>query len=129
MSNLDRSPIFDSIVMVTDRIVLNRNMADDVVNFEDVVGIVKDIRRGSKNLATALDEGHRIIISTVQKFAFALKTLKREKHRKYAIIVDEAHTAIGNENAKDLVNALSTDEDLKNIPDFNTMILKTRWTH
>lgn len=119
MTNLDRSPIFDSIVMVTDRIVLNRNMADDVVNFENVVGTVKDIRRGSKNLATALDEGHRIIISTVQKFAFALKTLKREKHRKYAIIVDEAHTAIGNESAKDLVNALSTDEDLKNIPDFN----------
>src|SRR5574344_1293011 len=119
MTNPDHSPIFDSIIMVTDRIVLNRNMADDVVNFEDVVGTVKDVRRGSKNLATAIDEGHRIIISTVQKFAFALKTLKREKHRKYAIIVDEAHTAIGNESAKDLVNALSTDEDLKNIPDFN----------
>ncbi len=119
MTHPDHSPIFDSIIMVTDRIVLNRNMADDVVNFEDVVGTVKDVRRGSKNLATAIDEGHRIIISTVQKFAYALKTLKREKHRKYAIIVDEAHTAIGNESAKDLVNALSTDEDLRNIPDFN----------
>ena len=119
MTHADHSPIFDSIIMVTDRIVLNRNMAEDVVSFEDEVGTVKDVRRGSKNLATAIDEGHRIIISTVQKFAYALKTLKREKHRKYAIIVDEAHTAIGNESAKDLVNALSTDEDLKNIPDFN----------
>ena len=60
----------------------------------------KDIRRNSKNLATALNEGNRIIISTVQKFAFALKDLKRDTQRKYAIIVDEAHTAIGNESAK-----------------------------
>ena len=119
MTNADRSPIFDSIIMVTDRIVLNRNMADDVVNFQTVAGTVKDIRRGSKNLAVALNEGHRIIISTVQKFAFALKDLKRDTQRKYAIIVDEAHTAIGNESAKDLVNALSTDEDLNNLSDFN----------
>ena len=119
MINADRTPIFDSIIMVTDRIVLNRNMADDVVNFQTVAGTVKDIRRGSKNLASALNEGHRIIISTVQKFAYALKDLKRDTQRKYAIIVDEAHTAIGNESAKDLVNALSTDEDLNNLSDFN----------
>lgn len=119
MTNVDNTPLFDSIIMVTDRIVLNRNMADDVVNFQTVAGTVKDIRRGSKNLATALNDGHRIIISTVQKFAFALKDLKRDTQRTYAIIVDEAHTAIGNESAKDLVNALSTDADLNNIPDFD----------
>ena len=119
MTNADHTPVFDSIIMVTDRIVLNRHMADDVVNFQTVAGTVKDIRRGSKNLATALNEGNRIIISTVQKFAYALKDLKRDTQRKYAIIVDEAHTAIGNESAKDLVNALSTDSDLHNMPDFN----------
>lgn len=119
MTRADRTPVFDSIVMVTDRIVLNRNMADDVVNFQTVAGTVKDIRRGSKNLATAINEGHRIIISTVQKFAYALKDLKRDQHRHYAIIVDEAHTAIGNESAKDLVNALSTDEDLRSVGDFH----------
>lgn len=119
MANADKTPIFDSIIMVTDRIVLNRNMADDVINFQTVAGTVKDIRKGSKNLAKALNEGHRIIISTVQKFAFALPELKREHSRKYAIIVDEAHTAIGNESAKDLMNALSTDEDLQKLPDYN----------
>ena len=56
MTNADHTPIFDSIIMVTDRIVLNRNMADDVVNFQTVAGTVKDIRRNSKNLATALNE-------------------------------------------------------------------------
>lgn len=120
MTNEDKTPVFDSIIMVTDRIVLNRNQADDVLNFQTTPGVVKDIRRGSKNLAAALNEGHnRIIISTIQKFAFALKNLKRETQHKYAVIIDEAHTAIGNESAKDLVHALSTDEDLKAMPGFN----------
>ncbi len=112
MTNEDKTPIFNSIVMVTDRIVLNRNMAEDVVAFETTAGTVRDIRRGSKNLATALDEGHRIIISTVQKFAYALKTMKRATSRKYAVIIDEAHTAVGNESSRDITHALTTDEDL-----------------
>ena len=113
MTDSNHKPIFDSIIMVTDRIVLNANMADDVVNFETEPGTVKDIRHGSKNLADAINDGGRIIVSTIQKFGFALDKLKREHSRKYAIIIDEAHTAIGNESAKDLVNALSTDEELR----------------
>ncbi|MDE7025939.1 MAG: DEAD/DEAH box helicase family protein [Paramuribaculum sp.] len=119
MTNESGSPIFDSIIMVTDRIVLNRNMADDVNAFETVAGTVKDIRKGSKNLATALDEGHRIIISTVQKFGYALESLKKTKSRKYAVIIDEAHTAIGSEANKEIVTALTTDEDVRALPDFD----------
>ena len=113
LTDREMRPIFDSIIMVTDRIVLNANMADDVNNFETEAGTVSDIRRGSKNLADAINDGKRIIVSTVQKFAYALDHLKRDSARRYAIIVDEAHTAIGNESAKDLVNALSTDEELR----------------
>lgn len=109
----DQTPVFDSIIMVTDRIVLNANMADDVNAFATEAGVVKDIRRGSKKLAKAINEGGRIIVSTVQKFSYALSELKRDKHRNYAVIIDEAHTAIGNESAKDIVNALSTDEDIQ----------------
>lgn len=119
MTNADGTAIFDSIIMVTDRIVLNRNMAEDVVNFETTAGTVKDIRKGSKKLADALNGENRIIISTVQKFAYALDYLKHEKSRKYAIIVDEAHSAVGNEAAKDLVSALSTKEDLEKIEDYD----------
>lgn len=114
LTDRDMRPIYDSIIMVTDRVVLNANMADDVNNFEVEAGTVSDIRRGSRNLAEALDDGKRIIVSTVQKFAYALNFMKRDTARRYAIIVDEAHTAIGNESAKDLVNALSTDEELRN---------------
>lgn len=119
MTNADGTAIFDSIIMVTNRIVLNRNMADDVVNFEVTAGTVKDIRKGSKKLADALNGENRIIIATVQKFAYALDYLKHDKSKKYAIIVDEAHAAIGNEAAKDLVNALSTKEDLEKLGDYD----------
>ncbi|MDE5957682.1 MAG: DEAD/DEAH box helicase family protein [Muribaculaceae bacterium] len=111
--NPDQTPVFDSIIMVTDRIVLNANMADDVNAFATEAGVVKDIRRGSKKLAKAINEGGRIIVSTVQKFSYALSELRRDKHRNYAVIIDEAHTAIGNESAKDLVAALSTEADIQ----------------
>ena len=113
MVNPDRTPVFDSIIMVTDRIVLNANMAKDVNNFATEAGVVKDIRHDSKKLAKAINEGGRIIVSTVQKFSYALSELKRDKHRNYAVIIDEAHTAIGNESAKDIVAALSTDADIQ----------------
>ena len=113
--NGNKKKVYDSIIMVTDRIILNANMADDVNYFNSVPGLVKDIRKGSKNLATAIDEGGQIIICTVQKFSYALATLKREKSRTYAVIVDEAHTAIGNESAKDIIQALSTDDEVKNV--------------
>lgn len=63
MTNPDGTAIFDSIIMVTDRIVLNRNMAEDVVNFEVTAGTVKDIRKGSKKLADALNGENRIIMA------------------------------------------------------------------
>lgn len=120
MTNEDNDPIFDSIIMVTDRIVLNANMADAVVRFQTTAGTVSDIRRGSKNLAKAIEEGRRIIISTVQKFAYALYYLKREQSRKYAVIIDEAHTAIGNESAKDIARALTTDAELQEMRGFDS---------
>jgi type III restriction enzyme, res subunit len=119
MIDANGAAVFDSIIMVTDRIVLNRNMAEDVVNFETTLGTVMDIRKRSKTLADALNGKNRIIISTVQKFAYALDYLKHEQQKRYAVIIDEAHTAVGNEAAKDLVNALSTQEDLAQIEDYN----------
>ncbi len=105
------NPVYDSIIMVTDRIVLNANMADDVNAFEEVAKTVRDIRRGSHNLADALEEDNppKIIVCTIQKFGFALNYLRTKASRKYAIIVDEAHTALGNESTKDLVEVLSAD--------------------
>lgn len=115
LANMQRpdgeGPMFDSIIMVTDRIVLDRNIAKEIKGFEEVSGTVKDIRKGSKNLAKALEEGHRIIISTVQKFNFALPHINKLKGSRFGVIIDEAHTALGKEAAKDIRMSLTSKED------------------
>ena len=101
--------MFDSIIMVTDRIVLDRNIAKEIKGFEQTAGTVKDIRKGSVNLAKALEEGHRIIVSTVQKFAYALPHIKQLHGSRFGVIIDEAHTALGKEAAKDIRMSLTTE--------------------
>ena len=115
LMNPDNTPVFDSIIMVTDRIVLDRNLADDVKAFEDKAGTVNDIRRGSKKLAKALEEGSRIIVSTVQKFSFAIEHIDHLAGSKYAVIIDEAHTAMGKEATKDVNTALTENKALQEI--------------
>lgn len=115
LQNADNTPVFDSVIMVTDRIVLDRNIADAIKAFETVGGTVKDIRHGSKNLAKALEEGGKIIVSTVQKFAFAQEHLSKLAGHHFAVIIDEAHSAMGNEAAKDIRVTLSTDDQLKSV--------------
>ncbi len=113
LMNVDNTPVFDSIIMVTDRIVLDRNLADDVKAFEEKAGTVNDIRRGSKKLAKALEDGSRIIVSTVQKFSFAIEHISSLAGVNYAVIIDEAHTAMGKEAQKDVTTALTDNSHLQ----------------
>lgn len=117
LMNEDNTPVFDSIIMVTDRIVLDRNLADDVKAFEDKAGTVNDIRRGSKKLAKALEDGSRIIVSTVQKFSFAIEHISSLAGVNYAVIIDEAHTAMGKEAQKDVNTALTENSHLQEMVD------------
>lgn len=118
MQNADNTPIFDSVIMITDRIVLDRNIAKEIKEMEEVAGTVKDIRKGSKNLAKALEEGgHRIIISTEQKFSFALPKLKEAAGSRFAVIIDEAHTAFGKQASHDVRQVLTDKKELKQTVD------------
>lgn len=96
LSNLhtsDNKVIFDSIIVITDRRVLDKQLQDTIYQFEHVEGVVKKIDKSSYQLAEALNEGKKIIISTIQKFPFILKKVKDLKNKKFAIIVDEAHSS------------------------------------
>lgn len=115
LQHQDNTPVFDSVIMVTDRIVLDRNIADAIKAFETVPGTVKDIRHGSKNLAKALEEGGKIIVSTVQKFSFAQEHLSKLAGQHFAVIIDEAHSAMGSEAAKDIRVTLSSEEQLRSV--------------
>lgn len=114
LQNADNTPVFDSVIMITDRIVLDRNIADEIKGMEEVAGTVKDIRKGSRNLAKALTEGgHRIIISTEQKFSFALPKLKEAAGSHFAVIIDEAHTAFGKQASHDVRQVLTDKSELR----------------
>lgn len=117
LSNLfgaDEQPIFDSVIVITDRIVLDRQLKKQIKQFEKIKGTVRTIDKGSKQLMKALEEGDKIIISTLQKFGY-ISDLASLNGKHFAIVVDEAHSSQSGENVKDLKLALTTDEALKGI--------------
>jgi type I restriction enzyme R subunit len=103
----DHEAVFDKVIVITDRQVLDRQLQAQVKAFEQVPGTVREINESSKQLREALEgEQARIIISTLQKFPFVLAQLTEAssslKTRMYAVIVDEAHSSQTGESAVDL---------------------------
>ncbi len=98
--------------MITDRLVLDRQLQDTVYQFEHVRGVVTKIDKNSGQLAEALaGEQARIIITTLQKFPFVLDKIGQLPARRYAVLVDEAHSSQTGEAAKDLRMALGATEE------------------
>jgi len=99
--------VFDKVVIITDRLVLDRQLQETVYQFEHARGVVVKIDKHSSQLAEALaGEQARIIITTLQKFPFVLDKIDALPSRRYAVIVDEAHSSQTGEAAKDLRLAL-----------------------
>ncbi len=109
-----QEPIFDSIIVITDRIVLDKQLQKQIKQFEKIKGTVRTITKGSKQLIKALTEGDKIIISTLQKFGY-IGDIAQLNGKRFAIIVYEAHSSQSGENVKDLKVSLTTDEALKDI--------------
>lgn len=122
--------IFDCVIVITDRVVLDRQLQDAIYQIEHATGVVAPIKEGSKQLANALVDGTKIVITTLQKFPFILRGLlhiagakdtdmpdeaallkskawqKKIASRKYAIIVDEAHSSQTGEAARSMKQIL-----------------------
>ena len=91
----DDATVFDTVVVVTDRRVLDRQIRDTIKQFAQVGSIVGHAET-SGHLRTLLREGKRIVITTVQKFPYILDAIGNEhRGRKFAIIIDEAHSSQG----------------------------------
>jgi type I restriction enzyme R subunit len=108
--------VFDKVIVITDRVILDRQLQETIYQFEHVRGVVQKIDEDSGQLLQALaGEQARIIITTLQKFPFVLDKIKElgEKlpDRRYAVIVDEAHSSQTGESAKDLKLVLGETEE------------------
>ena len=99
--------IFDSVIVVTDRKVLDNQLQDTIYQFEHKMGVVQKIDKNSRQLAEALTSGTNIIITTLQKFPFVIEHIASLPARKYAVIVDEAHSSQGGEASKKMKEVLS----------------------
>lgn len=100
--------VFDTVVVVTDRKVLDRQLQQTIWQIDHTPGLVKRIDKDSAQLARALQEGVPIIITTLQKFPFARVTgaLDALPERRYAIIADEAHSSQTGETAREMKQGL-----------------------
>ena len=127
--------VFDCVVVITDRKVLDRQLQDAIYQIEHAQGVVKAIDQDAKQLAAALIDGTKIVITTLQKFPFVLRGLlhaagaenqdkasdeERQQAsdwqaaiaaRCYAVIVDEAHSSQTGETARELKAILGTSNE------------------
>lgn len=99
--------VFDSVIVITDRKVLDSQLQNTIYQFEHKEGVVQKIDKDSQQLADALAAGSNIIITTLQKFPFILDKIGELPARKYAVIIDEAHSSQGGEATKKMKEVLS----------------------
>jgi type I restriction enzyme R subunit len=103
----NESPVFDSVVVVTDRRILDQQIRDTIKQFAQVGSTVGHADR-SGDLRRFLEEGKKIVITTVQKFPFVLQEIGDEQRgRTFAIVIDEAHSSQGGRTSAAVSLALS----------------------
>ena len=106
--NDDDKPVFNSVIIVTDRRVLDKQLQGTVMSFNPTLGEVAviDEKKHAKDLLAAIDDGKRIIVSTLQKFPVIFKDVKSVVGKRFAIVVDEAHSSQTGQSAAKLKIAL-----------------------
>jgi len=116
----DGKELFDSIVVITDRRILDQQIRETIKQFAQVGSTIGDVKEGAsvsktEQLRKFLSEGKKIIISTIQTFPFVLDVIGDE-HRggNFAIVIDEAHSSQGGKTAAALSEALGDPEDAIN---------------
>lgn len=106
------NPIFSSTIIVTDRTVLDRQLQTTIMSFDHTTGQVVTIGDGksSQDLKNAINDGKKIIITTLQKFPVIYQEVDAANGRNFAVIVDEAHSSQTGESAQKLKAALGDKE-------------------
>ena len=100
--------VFDSIVVVTDRRVLDRQLQMTMRQFEQTLGVVENVDTTSRQLKEAIEAGKTIIVTTLQKFPVIAREIGELPGRRFALIVDEAHSSQSGESTKHLKKVLSS---------------------
>ncbi|EQA6559790.1 type I restriction endonuclease subunit R [Campylobacter upsaliensis] len=111
IENNKEKEVFDSILVVTDRRVLDRQIQENVKSFTQDKNLVESITEGSRQLKAALEEGKKIIVTTIQKFPYIADEITHLQNKSFAIIIDEAHSSQSGKNAEEMGKAISNKDD------------------
>ena len=122
LHDAESARVFDSVIVVTDRIVLDQQLQDTIYQFEHKHGVVRKVDESSRQLAEALESRVPIVITTLQKFPFVSRQLLKMAEergeesagalptRRCAVIIDEAHSSQGGETATAMKEVLAGEE-------------------
>jgi len=126
----DLHRIFDMIIVITDRKVLDKQLQNTIQSLEQTKGVVKPVDTNSDQLKKYLEAGNDIIITTIQKFPFISNTISSLGDKKFAVIIDEVHSSQSGERSKNLKKSLSKvesdSEEEKNLQDLINDEIKSR---
>jgi type I restriction enzyme R subunit len=100
--------VYDMVIVVSDRRVIDKQLQNQVQSIEKVKGMVEKIEKHSEQLREALKTGSNIVVSTVQKFPYILEEVRDLPKRKYAVVIDEAHSSQTGITARKMKQILST---------------------
>lgn len=100
--------VYDMVIVVSDRRVIDKQLQDQVKAIEKVKGIVDVIDKDSRQLGESLKTGSNIVVTTLHKFPFILEEVRDMPTRKYAVIIDEAHSSQTGSMARKMKQALTT---------------------
>ncbi len=106
-----KETIFDTIIVITDRRILDKQIRENIKQYQQVKGVVQAITEGSKQLKSALEEGKKIIITTIQKFPHIVEEIDDLPGANFGIIIDEAHSSLSGQMARKLNETLSKVQD------------------
>jgi type I restriction enzyme R subunit len=117
-------PLFDSVIVVTDRRLLDKAMGKAIKNFSDIKSIIAPTLHSS-DLKSALENGKKIIITTIQKFPFIIDSISDLSDKQFAIIIDEAHSGQSGQAHDNMNRVMGVSGEDNDVDDTQDIILKT----
>src|SRR5690606_18980266 len=106
-------PLFDSVIVVTDRRILDKQLKDNIKEFSEVKNITAHAHKSSE-LKSALENGKKIIITTIQKFPFIIDGIADLSDKRFAVIIDEAHSSqlvVEHDKMNEVMGKVNEDDD------------------
>lgn len=123
-----QNPLFDSVIVVTDRRLLDKQLRENIKEFSEVKNIVAPAY-SSKDLKNNLEQGKKIIITTIQKFPFIVDGIADLSDKRFAVVIDEAHSSQSGIAASKMNQAMGIVQNDEEEEDAQDLILKAMQAH